>query len=85
MKKVYRMKDLDCANCAAKMERGIAKINGVKECSVNFMLQRLSLEIDDSADLATVLGEVKAVVKNLIIDAIEKIRRENESDESETM
>jgi copper chaperone CopZ len=65
MKKVYRMKDLDCANCAAKMERGIAKINGVKECSVNFMLQRLSLEIDDSADLATVLGEVKAVVKRV--------------------
>ena len=65
MKKVYRMKDLDCANCAAKMERGISKINGVKECSVNFMLQRLSLEIDDSADLATVLGEVKAVVKRV--------------------
>ena len=65
MKKVYRMKDLDCANCAAKMERGIAKINGVKECSVNFMLQRLSLEIDDSADLATVLGEVKAAVKRV--------------------
>jgi copper chaperone CopZ len=59
------MKDLDCANCAAKMERGIAKINGVKECSVNFMLQRLSLEIDDSADLATVLGEVKAAVKRV--------------------
>ena len=47
MKKVYRLEDLDCANCAAKMERSIAKIDGVKSVSVSFMAQRLSIEADD--------------------------------------
>ena len=43
MKKVYRMQDLDCANCAAKMENAIRKIEGVEECSVNFMMQKLTI------------------------------------------
>ena len=41
MKKVYKMQDLDCANCAAKMEREISKIDGVVKASVNFMTQKL--------------------------------------------
>lgn len=48
MKKVYKLEDLDCANCAAKMERAIAKIDGVTSASVSFMTQRLSIEADDS-------------------------------------
>lgn len=47
MKKVYKMLDLDCANCAAKMERHILKIEGVSNASVSFMGQRLSIEADD--------------------------------------
>ena len=47
MKKVYRLEDLDCANCAAKMERSIAKIDGVKSVSISFMAQRMSIEADD--------------------------------------
>lgn len=47
MKKVFRMQDLDCANCAAKMERAINKIDGVREASVSFMMQRLSVEADE--------------------------------------
>ena len=47
MKKVYRLEDLDCANCPAKMERSIAKIDGVKSVSVSFMAQRMSIEPDD--------------------------------------
>ena len=43
MKKVYRMQDLDCANCAAKMENAIRKIEGVEECSINFMMQKLTI------------------------------------------
>ena len=43
MKKVYKMQDLDCANCAAKMENAIRKIEGVEECSVNFMMQKLTI------------------------------------------
>ena len=43
MKKVYKMQELDCANCAAKMENAIRKIEGVEECSVNFMMQKLTI------------------------------------------
>ena len=38
------MKNLDCANCAAKMEAAIKKINGVQDASVNFLTQKLTLE-----------------------------------------
>ena len=48
MKKVYKLEDLDCANCAAKMERSIAKINGVVSANVSFMAQRLTIEADDA-------------------------------------
>lgn len=48
MKKVYKLEDLDCANCAAKMERAIAKIDGVTAITVSFMSQRLSIEADDN-------------------------------------
>ena len=47
MKKVYRLEDLDCANCAAKMERAVAKIDGVNEVSISFMGQRMSIDVDE--------------------------------------
>ena len=42
------MEDLDCANCAAKMEDAIKNIDGVTSASVNFMTQKLTLEADES-------------------------------------
>lgn len=57
MKKVYRLEDLDCANCAAKMERSIAKIDGVKSVSVSFMAQRMSIEADDD-NFENIMDEV---------------------------
>ena len=48
MKKVYKLQDLDCANCAAKMERAINKIDGVERASVNSLTQRLAVEADES-------------------------------------
>lgn len=47
MKKTFKLIDLDCANCAAKMEDAIKKIDGVKSASVNFMTQKMTLEADD--------------------------------------
>ena len=47
MKKVFKMEDLDCANCARKMEDGIKKIDGVKDAKVNFIMQKFTLEADD--------------------------------------
>lgn len=48
MKKKFKMVDLDCANCAAKMENAIRKIDGVQDAVVSFMSQRLTVEADDS-------------------------------------
>lgn len=48
MKKVYRLEELDCANCAAKMERAIGQLPGVEKASVNFMGQKLILNADEN-------------------------------------
>lgn len=48
MKKTYKLTDLDCANCAAKMENAIKKIDGVSDASVSFLTQKLTVEADDS-------------------------------------
>lgn len=48
MKKSFALEDLDCAHCAAKMQDAIAKIDGVKNVSVNFIMQKLTLEADDA-------------------------------------
>ena len=64
MKKVYRMSGLDCANCAAKMERSICKIKGVTSVEISFMSQRLYLEMDESM-LPEILEEVKERVKKV--------------------
>lgn len=48
MKKKFKMENLDCANCAAKMEEAIKKIPGVIDASMNFMTQKLSLEAEDA-------------------------------------
>lgn len=47
MKKVFRLNNLDCANCAAKMEAAIGKLDGVTKATVSFMTQRLTLEVED--------------------------------------
>ena len=60
MKKKFKLIDLDCANCAAKMEEGIKKISGVKDASVSFMTQKLVLEADDDR-FDEIMKEVVAV------------------------
>lgn len=48
MKKTFKLIDLDCANCAAKMETAIKKIDGVTDASVSFMSQKMTIEADDA-------------------------------------
>ena len=48
MKNVFKMLDLDCANCAAKMENQIRKINGVTDVNISFLAQKMTLEADDA-------------------------------------
>lgn len=49
MKKTYRMRDLDCANCAAKMEREVGSIPGVQSCTISFLTQSMTIETDDAS------------------------------------
>ena len=60
MKKKFKLEDRDCANCAAKMEDGIKKIDGVTSASVSFMTQKLVIEADD-ARFDEIMKEVVAV------------------------
>lgn len=48
MKKKFELEDLDCANCAAKMEEAINKIDGVNSATVSFLQQKLTIDADDS-------------------------------------
>ena len=48
MKKKFKLQDLDCANCAAKMEEAIKKLDGVNDASVNFMMQKMTIDAEDS-------------------------------------
>ena len=63
MKKVYKMLDLDCANCAAKMETAINKIDGVNAASVNFLAQKLTIDLDETRIDEIMKQVVKAVHK----------------------
>lgn len=47
MKKTFKLENLDCANCAAKMERAVSKIDGVISARVSFIAQRMTVEADD--------------------------------------
>ena len=62
MKKVYRVENLECANCAAKMEREIAKLDGVQSASVSFIAQKITLELDDGVDVEE---SVKKICKKI--------------------
>ena len=48
MEKTFKLIDLDCANCAAKMENAIKKIDGVTAATVSFMTQKMTVEGDDA-------------------------------------
>ena len=63
MKKVFKLEDLDCANCAAKMQDAIAKLDGVKSVSVNFMAQKLTLEADDDRFDEILKKAIKTIAK----------------------
>ena len=69
MKKKFKMVDLDCANCAAKMEAAIKKIEGVSDATVSFMTQKLTLEADE-ARFEEILDEVVRVCKKVEPDCV---------------
>ena len=63
MKKTFKLIDLDCANCAAKMETAIKKLPGVTDASVSFMAQKMTVEADDARFDSIMKQIVKACKK----------------------
>ena len=57
MKKTYKI-DVDCANCANKMEEAAKKTEGVKDATVNFMTLKMIVEFEDGAEPKTVMQDV---------------------------
>ena len=68
MKKTYKV-DVDCANCAAKMEDAIKKLDGVNDASVSFMMQKMTIDADD-ARFDEIMKEVVEVCKKVEPDCI---------------
>ncbi len=64
MKKKFKLEDLDCANCAAKMEEGIKKIEGVNDASVSFMNQKMTIDADDDK-FDAIMDEVVKICKKI--------------------
>lgn len=64
MKKIFNLEDLDCANCAAKMERAVEKIDGVNSVSFNFMTQKLTIDAEDEK-FEHIMDEVVKICKKV--------------------
>ena len=64
MKKVFKLEDLDCAHCAAKMQDAIAKIDGVNSVSINFLMQKMTLDADDAV-FEDVLKKAQKAIKKV--------------------
>lgn len=67
MKKTYKI-DVDCANCADKMEQAANGVAGVKEATVNFMTLKMKVEFHEGADPAAVMEEVRTQCKRVESD-----------------
>ena len=64
MKKTYKI-EVDCANCANKMEEAAKKTNGVKDCVVNYMTLKMTVEFAEGADITAVMNDVLANCKKV--------------------
>ncbi len=64
MKKTYKI-EVDCANCANKMEEAAKKTPGVKDATVNFMVLKMIVDFEDGADIPAVMKEVTARCKKV--------------------
>ena len=64
MQKTYKI-EVDCANCASKMENVARKTAGIREATVNFMTQKMIVDFEDGADPAAVMKQVAAACKKV--------------------
>ena len=64
MKKTFKLDEVDCANCAARMERKVNEIEGVISASVSFMTQKLTIEADEG-DFDRILTEAQKAISKI--------------------
>lgn len=69
MKRAYKLQNLGCANCAAKMETAIGKLDGVNAATISFMTQRLTLDAVDER-FPVVLDEAQAIISRIEPDCV---------------
>ncbi|WP_080797416.1 cation transporter [Arabiibacter massiliensis] len=69
MRKAFKLQDLDCANCAAKMENAIKDIDGVNSATISFMTQKLVLDADDER-FDAILDEAQRVCAKIEPDCV---------------
>lgn len=71
MKKSFLLQNLCCANCAAKIERKVQKINGVNSASVNFLTTKMNIDCEEQA-FESVMSETEKIVKKIEPDVVIK-------------
>ncbi|MCI6730175.1 MAG: heavy-metal-associated domain-containing protein [Clostridiales bacterium] len=65
MRKSYALEDLDCANCAAKMEAAINKLPEVEKATVSFMTSRMSLVVPEGTDMTALLEKIQKEISKV--------------------
>ena len=65
MKKVYRLRDLDCANCAAKMENAINKLPQIESAVVSFLTQKMTVTYAEGVDEEEALKQIKKCIRKV--------------------
>ena len=69
MKSTYKIKGIDCANCAAQLENAINKVEGVQNASISFIAERMIIEYDEQ-NKEEIMKKIKKVIKREEPDAI---------------
>ena len=69
MKFVFRLEDLDCAHCAAKIEKEVSRLDGVQSASVSFLAQKLTVECDENVK-NEIFTKAKAICKRIEPDCV---------------
>lgn len=64
MKKTFKIEELCCANCAAKIEEKIKKLDCIKDANLAFMSERLTIEVDEQ-DLEVAIKEIRKIIKKI--------------------
>ncbi len=70
MRKTYILEDLDCANCAAKIEEAVGKLDGVSKSTVTLLTQKLVIEVEEDK-ASSIVKDIRAIVKKFEPDGEE--------------